>query len=44
MDIVVDYRLWLVAPVVCALIITVTGLAGTRRVLYTPPMQALKEV
>ncbi len=44
MDIIVDYRLWLVAPIVCALIITTAGLAGTRRVLYTPPMQALKEI
>ncbi|NNE38714.1 MAG: FtsX-like permease family protein [Gammaproteobacteria bacterium] len=44
MDIIVDYRLWLVAPVVCAIIIIVAGLAGTRRVLYTPPMQALKEI
>ena len=43
LDVIIDYRLWIVAPVICTAIIITAGLAGTRRVLHTPPIQALKE-
>jgi putative ABC transport system permease protein len=43
LDVTIDYRLWIVAPVICTAIIITVGLAGTRRVLFTPPIQALKE-
>jgi len=43
LDVTIDYRLWIIAPVICTAIIITVGLAGTRRVLYTPPIQALKE-
>lgn len=41
MDIVVNPRVWLIAPLVCTVVVTVCGLAGTRRALLTPPMTVL---
>lgn len=41
-DIVINYRLWFIAPLVCTGIIVIAGMAGTRRVLNTPPMVALR--
>jgi len=43
MDVTVNYRLWVIAPLLCTVIIVLGGLAGTRHVLYTPPMVALRE-
>ena len=44
MDVVVNPWVWLVAPLVCVLLILAGGLAGTRKVLSTPPIIALKNV
>jgi predicted lysophospholipase L1 biosynthesis ABC-type transport system permease subunit len=43
MDIVVNYLVWLIAPLSCTAIITIAGLAGTWRVLSTPPVIALRQ-
>jgi putative ABC transport system permease protein len=43
MDIVINFWIWLIAPLLCASIIIIAGLAGTRRVLHTPPVVALRE-
>ena len=43
MDIVIDFRIWLFAPLLCACIIIIAGLAGTRSVLHTPPIVALRQ-
>ena len=43
MDIVIDFRIWLIAPLLCACIIIIAGLAGTRSVLHTPPIVALRQ-
>jgi predicted lysophospholipase L1 biosynthesis ABC-type transport system permease subunit len=42
MDITINYLVWLVGPAVCTLVIVAGGLAGTRRVLYTPPIVVLR--
>jgi putative ABC transport system permease protein len=41
MDIVVNPRVWLIAPLVCTVVVTACGLAGTRRALRTPPVTVL---
>ncbi len=43
MDIVINYLVWLIAPLACTAIITTAGLAGTWRVLSTPPILALRQ-
>ncbi len=43
MDIVINPLIWLIAPVVCCLIIVPTGLFGTRKVLSVSPMLILKK-
>jgi len=43
MDIVINPLLWLVAPLVCCLIIVATGLIGTRKVLASSPMLVLRK-
>lgn len=43
MDIVINPWLWIIAPVVCTLIIIITGLAGTRRVYNSPPLLTLRQ-
>ncbi|MEJ2761979.1 MAG: FtsX-like permease family protein, partial [Gammaproteobacteria bacterium] len=44
MDVVVNPLVWLIAPLVCTAVITVFGLAGTRRVLRTPPLAVLRRI
>ena len=34
---------WLITPLLCTLVIVCGGLAGTRKVMYTPPMLALRQ-
>lgn len=41
-DIVIDPLLWVVGPVICCLIIVLTGLYGTRQVLLSSPMAVLR--
>ena len=43
MDIVINYMMWLIAPLTCTAIILVAGLAGTWRVLSTPPIITLRQ-
>jgi len=43
MDIVINYWSWLIAPLVCTIVIVVGGLAGTWRVLYTAPITVLRQ-
>lgn len=43
LDIVINYLVWLIAPFVCTAVILVAGLAGTWRVLSTPPIIALRQ-
>ena len=43
MNIIIDIRTWLIAPLICSFIIVVAGMLGTRRVLYTPPIATLRQ-
>lgn len=43
MDVVISPLLWLIAPLVCCLIIVATGLIGTRKVLASSPMLVLRK-
>ncbi len=43
MDIVINYLVWLIAPLACTAVILVAGLAGTWRVLSTPPIITLRQ-
>jgi len=43
MDIVINYLVWLIAPLACTAVILAAGLAGTWRVLSTPPMILLRQ-
>ena len=42
-DIAVNPWVWLVTPLLSTLVVVVGGLAGTRKVLSTPPMLALRQ-
>ncbi len=42
--IAINPLIWIVAPTVCCLIIVITGLSGTRKVLLTPPMAVLRKI
>ena len=42
-DIAINPLIWVIAPIVCCLIIVITGLSGTREVLCTPPMAVLRK-
>lgn len=44
MEIAVNPWVWLVAPLISVVVIVAGGLAGTRRVLNTPPMIVLRKV
>ena len=41
-EIVINPLLWVVAPVICSVIIVLTGLYGTRQVLLSSPMTVLR--
>ena len=43
MDIVINPWVWLIAPLVCVTLIVFAGLAGTRKVLNTPPIVVLRK-
>lgn len=43
MDIVINFRVWIIAPLISTAVIVLGGLAGTWRVLYTPPVVALRQ-
>jgi putative ABC transport system permease protein len=43
-EIIINPLIWVVAPIACCLIIVITGLSGTRKVLLTPPMAVLRKV
>ena len=43
MDVSIHPMLWIIAPVVCTVMIVATGLLGTRHVLYTPPLVSLRQ-
>lgn len=43
MEINPDFRLWLIAPPVCAAVIVAGGLAGTRGALRAPPAATLRQ-
>ena len=42
MDVVINPWVWLIAPLTCVSLIILAGLAGTRKVLKTPPIVALR--
>jgi len=44
MDITINPWAWIIAPVISVIVIVIGGLAGTRKVLNTPPMVALRKV
>jgi putative ABC transport system permease protein len=43
-DITINPLVWIVAPAICTFIVVVGGLAGTRKVLETPPMHVLRKL
>ena len=43
-DISINPWVWLIAPIICTVIIVIGGLAGTRSVLHTPPMLVLRKL
>jgi putative ABC transport system permease protein len=43
MEIIINPLIWLIAPIVCCLIIVSTGLFGTRKVLSSSPMLVLRK-
>jgi len=43
MEVIINPLLWLIAPLVCCLIIVTTGLFGTRKVLASSPMLVLRK-
>jgi putative ABC transport system permease protein len=43
-DITINPWIWLIAPLVCTVVIVLGGLAGTRHVFSTPPMITLRRV
>lgn len=44
MEIVINPWVWIIAPAICVILIVFGGLAGTRKVLNTPPIVALRHV
>ena len=44
MDITVNPLIWLIAPIICSLIIITTGLLGTRKTLSSSPITILKRI
>lgn len=44
LEIHINAWLWLLGPVVCILVIVPAGLLGTWRVLFTPPVEILRQV
>jgi putative ABC transport system permease protein len=43
MDIIINPLIWLIAPLICCLIIVLTGLFGTRKVLTSSPILVLRK-
>lgn len=43
-DVAINPWVWIIAPVVCTLVIVSSGLIGTRKVLNTPPMLVLRKL
>ena len=43
MDIMINPWVWLITPLLCTLVVVIGGLAGTRKVLSTPPVLALRQ-
>ena len=43
-DIAINPLIWIIALAICCLIIVITGLLGTRKVLLTPPMTVLRKI
>lgn len=43
-EVAINPLIWIIAPTVCCLIIVSTGLYGTRKVLFTPPMAVLRKI
>ncbi len=43
MDVLINPWVWLVTPVLCTLVTVIGGLAGTHKVLSTPPVVALRQ-
>ena len=44
MDIIINPWVWLITPLLCVVVIVIGGLAGTHKVLSTPPVVALRQV
>ena len=44
MDVFINPWVWLIAPLICSLVIVLGGLAGTRKVFNTAPMVALRKI
>ncbi|NKB36581.1 MAG: FtsX-like permease family protein [Gammaproteobacteria bacterium] len=43
-DVSINPWVWLIAPIICTVIILIGGLAGTRSALQTPPMLVLRKL
>jgi putative ABC transport system permease protein len=43
MSIIINIKIWFIAPLICTFIIVAVGMAGTRRVLFTPPIVTLRQ-
>ena len=44
MDVFINPWVWLIAPLICSLVIVLGGLAGTRKVFSTAPIVALRKI
>ena len=42
LDVVINTQVWLIAPPLCALVVTACGLLGTRPALRAPPVTVLQ--
>jgi putative ABC transport system permease protein len=44
LDITINPWVWVIAPLICTIVIVIGGLAGTRKVLRTPPILVLRKL
>ncbi len=44
LEVSINLWVWLVAPLLCTAVVVIGGLVGTRKVLHTPPLVALRNV
>ena len=44
LEVTINFWVWLIAPLICTIVVVIGGLTGTRKVLNTPPIVALRNV